>query len=556
MELKVICKRLITQNLDGNITEGEYGADVVGISVPKMYGEHDLSEFSFRLTAISKLNESVAEQVLTMDSVDDDNIHLLWKVTSDFTASSGEVTLILAGVNSDNTVQIKFISQPVTINDDCRLEFIESPTILEQAYNQVQLEVQKAVDAAERAEEAATGITIPVATETEVGGIISGGDISVDENGAVTVNSINGKTVGLSVPEDAVFTDTIYELPTASDTVLGGVRIDNDTIKINPDGTIYSIGGSTVENGMILNGSSSYTIDDSVDYPIIALNLYGKSVQDRTPTPDAPLDIASVGDDGTVNVVSYGGADFFEGQPLEYGTYADGGVKVDGTTAIRTVNKIYLKAGTYIINTQNAKRGVGYKFTDAGATTATQIFPWGDNNIPQIFTLAENAYCAFAFNNVPGTGDIKLEDVTDMKIQECSAVTITSGLPFCSVGDVCDELVYNVDGTGKIIKRTAKIDSYNGETITTDYISSTGGLDTGSEIVYALETPQVIELTEAGIAAFQQLKSFNEVTYIHNDEGAEMKIKIARNPLLSEYIFPVIDTLAKRIARLEAEINS
>ncbi|MBQ7980211.1 MAG: hypothetical protein IJ305_01235, partial [Oscillospiraceae bacterium] len=155
MELKVICKRLITQNLDGNITEGEYGADVVGISVPRMYGEHDLSSFSFRLTAVSKLNESVAEQVLSMDSVDDESIHLLWEVTSDFTAASGEVTLILAGVNADNTVQIKFISQPVTINDDCRLEFIESPTILEQAYNQVQLEVQKAVDAAERAENAA-----------------------------------------------------------------------------------------------------------------------------------------------------------------------------------------------------------------------------------------------------------------------------------------------------------------------------------------------------------------------------------------------------------------
>ena len=302
------------------------------------------------------------------------------------------------------------------------------------------------------------------------------------------------------------------------------------------------------------------TVTGTVDYPIIALNLYGNSVQDGTPTPEAPIDIASVGDDGTVNVVSYGGADFFEGQPLEYGTYADGGVKVEGTTAIRTVYKIYLKAGTYIINTQNAKRGVGYKFTDAGATTATQIFPWGDNNIPQIFTLAENAYCAFAFNNVPGTGDIKLEDVTDMKIQECSAVTITSGLPFCSVGDVCDELVYNVDGTGKIIKRTAKIDSYNGETITTDYISSTGGLDTGSEIVYVLEIPQEIELSAAGITALMKLQTYSGTTYIYNDEDAEMKVKIVTNPMFSELIKPVLDGInAKfeaRISALEAAITS
>ena len=556
MELKVICKRLITQNLDGNITEGEYGADIIGISVPRMYGEHDLSNFSFRLTAVSKLNESVAEQVLTMDSLDDDNIHLLWEVTSDFTASSGEVTLVLAGVNTDNTVQIKFISQPVTINDDCRLEFIESPTILEQAYNQVQLEVQKAIDAAERAEEAVASITVPVATETEVGGIVSGGDVSVDKNGAVTINSVNGKTVGVSVPQNAVFTDTVYELPTASDTVLGGVRVDNKTIKVNSDGIIRSIGGSAVENGKTLSGNSSCTDNDAVDYPIVALNLYGNSVQDGTPTPNSPIDIISVGDDGSINAVSYGGTNFLEGQLLGYGTWNEYGQPVEMTTAIKTTNRTYLEAGTYIISTQNAKRGVGYKYSSATADTGTRIFDWGDNNIPQIFTLTESAYCAFAFNNVPGTGDIKLEDVTDLKMQVCSMAEITSGLPLCSIGDVRDELIYNADGTGKIIKRTAKLDSYNGETITTDYISSTGGLDTGAEVVYVLENPIEIELSAAEKAELMQLQTFDGGTNIYNDEYAEMSVKIATNPLLSEYVMPVIEGINQKLMNLEAIINA
>ena len=340
----------------------------------------------------------------------------------------------------------------------------------------------------------------------------------------------------------------------ASDTVY---LVGSGEVQIVGSGNAFSPFKVGAEGG---GNSSSVTeggaVTGTVDYPIIALNLYGNSVQDGTPTPDAPIDIASVGDDGTVDVVSYGGADFFEGQLLEYGTYADEGVKVDGTTAVRTVNKIYLKAGTYIINTQNAKRGVGYKFTDAGATTATQIFPWGDNNIPQIFTLEENAYCVFAFNNVPVTGNIKLEDVTDMKIQECSAVTITSGLPFCSVGNVRDELVYNADGTGKIIKRTAKIDSYNGETITTDYISSTGGLDTGAEVVYALEIPQEIELSSAGITALMKLQTYSGTTNIYNDEGAEMKVKIATNPIYTEIIKPVLDGFDKRIASLEAALTA
>ena len=520
MELKVICKRLITQNLDGNITEGEYGADVVGISVPRMYGEHDLSAFSFRLTAISKFNESVAEQVLTIDSVDDDNIHLLWEVTSDFTASSGEVTLILAGVNADNTVQIKFISQPVTINDDCRLEFIESPTILEQAYNQVQLEVQKAVDAAERAEEAVSNITVPVATDTEVGGIISGRDISIDENGAVTVNSVNGKTVGVSVPENAVFTDTVYTLPTASAAVLGGVKVDNNTIKINSDGVIRSVGGSgvVIENGRTLSEQSLYTINDAVDYPVVSLSLYGKSVQNGTPTPEVPVDIVSVGDDKSV-----------------------------------------------------------------------------------IITVDNGSNITFS-------------------------ATITNGLPLCSIGNVYDELIYNADGTGKIIKRTklleldgsedekwttsssetriqisvdmsvtvnqneiaecmcnrlpvvTAVQTWNGvqgislqsyPTYTALHICISTLLDNYDltvwrnwlaqnplTVIYQLAEPQEIELSSTEIAALMQLQTFDGVTNIYNDEGAEMKVTIATNPLLSEYVNPVLVGLNKKITQLEAAINS
>lgn len=508
MELKVICKKLITQNLDGNITEGEYGADVVGISVPRMYGEHDLSAFSFRLTAVSKLNESVAEQVLTMNDADDESIHLLWEVNSDFTASSGEVTLILAGVNVANTVQIKFISQPVTINDDCRLDFIESPTILEQAYNQVQLEVQKAIDAAERAEEAASKpIIVPVAAETEIGGIISGGDISVAENGAVTINSVNGQTIKSSVPEDAVFTDTVYTLPTASENILGGVKIDNNTIKINSNGIIYATGEPGV-NGYTLNGDSSYNVQDTVDYSVMELNMHGKSEQNGTPTPDVSAPIISVGNNGTLTITT-------------------------------------------------------------------------DNN-----------------------NDISL------------SATITSGLPLCSIDDIYDELIYNADGTGKIIKRTASVTFDGSQTITLTTINNTqlfayraekrsaiktlmcncftgnnllfsqnntcgidgyttyfraDGFSTVDDfktfavsnnltIVYQIETPYEIELSAAEMSDFMRLQTFNGVTNIYNDADAEMRVKVATNPLLSEFVKPIINGITARyearIAALEAAVTS
>ena len=320
MELKVICKRLITQDLDGNITEGEYGADVVGITVPRMYGDHDLSEFSFRLTAVSKANETVAEQVLDMDGITDEIIHLLWEVTYDFTVSSGEVTLILAGINTENTVQVKFISQPVLINDDARLDFLESPTILEQAYNQIQLEVQRVIDGIENGDITGTAVIEP-ATEEKLGGVLSGGDIAVDENGAVTVNSVNGKTVGTDVPEDAVFTDTVYTLPTASTTVKGGVMVDGTTVTADENGVISVIGGSDGTGAAVIAPATESRLGGILSGGDITVGGNGavtvNSVNGKTVGTDVPEDAVFTDTVYTLPAASES---------------VLGGVKVDGTT--------------------------------------------------------------------------------------------------------------------------------------------------------------------------------------------------------------------------------
>ncbi len=245
MELKVIGKRLFTERIDKTITEGEYNADVIGITLHRFHDGKDLSEYSFRITAYSEDGEAMAEQVLSKDPAEETSIRLVWTVTPDFAAESGLLTLTLAGVSPDNSAQIKFTSSPVRINADGRAEFIPEKTVAEQYMNQIQLEVQKALDAAERAEEAASKpIEIAVATEETVGGVLSGGDISVDESGSVTVNSVGGKTVEADVPADAKFTDTVYTLPKASENVLGGVMADGATVTVDENGVLSAIGGT------------------------------------------------------------------------------------------------------------------------------------------------------------------------------------------------------------------------------------------------------------------------------------------------------------------------
>lgn len=367
MELKVIGKRLFTERIDRNITEGEYNADVIGITLDRFHDGKDLSEYSFRMTAYSEDGEAMAEQVLAKDPAGEKSIRLVWNVSPAFAAESGLLTLTLAGVAPDNSAQIKFTSSPVRINADGRAEFIPEKTVTEQYLNQVQLEVQKAVDAAARAEEAASKpVSIAAATEERLGGVLSGGDISVAEDGRVTVNSVGGKRVEANVPADAKFTDTVYTLPKASETVLGGVKADGRTVTVDGNGVISAAAGEkyvlpeatatvlggvkvdgttiTARNGVISavggsgggNGDSGYILPAATDS-----SLGGVIVDGTTIAADENGVISVIGGTG-------GGSGDGGGHVLPEATESVlGGVKVDGVTISANAGVISVKDNSH-----------------------------------------------------------------------------------------------------------------------------------------------------------------------------------------------------------------
>ena len=249
MKFKVVGKSLILTDYSHKITEGENSFDTVEIAIPRYHDECDLSTLSFRFSEISENGENAAVQVLSHEKCDEKYIYLKGTITADFSAITGKVTFMLTGVNGENVVA-KFQSNPFTVSDDISLASLPNETTAEQLFNQAQLEVQKAIDAANRAEKASqtpAPAEIYPATDTQLGGIKSGNDISVDGNGSVTVNSVNGKTLGKSVPENAVFTDTVYTLPKATTETLGGVKVDGTTITANSDGTISASDSETLK---------------------------------------------------------------------------------------------------------------------------------------------------------------------------------------------------------------------------------------------------------------------------------------------------------------------
>ncbi|MDE5993106.1 MAG: hypothetical protein K2G87_08670, partial [Oscillospiraceae bacterium] len=213
MELRILCKHLVADELNGKFTVGENSANVVGITLPRVYEQHDLSLFSFRITAAGK-SSNAAVQILDMNSFDEESVHLLWNVTSDFTAIPEKFTLVLTGVNSDNSVTIKFKSCPVLVNSDETWEFLPSPELSEQLLNQAHSEIQKAIDAANRAELASqtpAPAEIYPATATRLGGVkIDGKTITASEDG--TISAADSETLKSEIADIKSAQDSIPNL--------------------------------------------------------------------------------------------------------------------------------------------------------------------------------------------------------------------------------------------------------------------------------------------------------------------------------------------------------
>ena len=91
------------------------------------------------------------------------------------------------------------------------------------------------------------------------------------------------------------------------------------------------------------------------------------------------------------------------------------------------------------------------------------------------------------------------------------------------IGDYLDELIVDKFGKCYLDKVITKIDSYNGETITTEYMSTTGGLDIGATIYYVTPS-QLIDLNYT-----IDLKTFKGVSNITNSEEANMKIRYVQD---------------------------
>lgn len=293
------------------------------------------------------------------------------------------------------------------------------------------------------------------------------------------------------------------------------------------------------------------SITDSAKMPLKGLRLFGKSTQDGTPTPDAPVEIKNV----EKPVVSVYGKNLLKNEAVTQTlngvtftvNYKDGSFTVKGTATAMAFfgvdynvkdiipGEVYCLSGcpaggsgsTYQLYAQtNDGRTFAY---DTGAGVQ---FTGTDAQWQVLFVVYKDAVVDLTV--YPMLRHASVTDTAFEPYKSPQTIELTHtlpGIPVTSGGNytdsngqqwICDEVDLE---RGVYIKRVGVINGYAGEEINGAFISTTGELSNEATVLYIqpnyIETP----LTETEIAAYKALHTNKPNTIILNDCGAWQSVE-------------------------------
>jgi hypothetical protein len=226
---------------------------------------------------------------------------------------------------------------------------------------------------------------------------------------------------------------------------------------------------------------SAVVVNDASDLPIQGMKILGRSTQDGTPTPDAPVEIRSVVNPTiSVNEQTLTISKTLPGIPVTSGgNYTDS----DGQQWI--CDEVDLERGVYV---QRMLINTIVDFSKAGVATPTDGYTEGSLNLG--INLALNAGLCDKFQ------------YAQSGYRNRFAALSTGGLYFMIAGE------YTRDEWRAEMRK----------------LSPT--------VLLALATPVETPLSETEIAAYRAMHTYKPNTTIVNDSGAHMKVEYAADTKL------------------------
>ena len=270
------------------------------------------------------------------------------------------------------------------------------------------------------------------------------------------------------------------------------------------------------------------SVNDSVEWPLQGLTLYGKSTQDGTPTPEAPVPIVSAGDGGTITVTVSDGAE---------------------------------QSQTLPISTPNGLSGIpvssGGNYTDAD----------GQQWICDEIDFARGKYVQrFKMTEFDGTENWSLQP-TATQGKHRPAIILANTKPGSKVkANVCcthypsataEETYLNNVGVSIDAGSVTLFYDENHNTTVEDwksYLAAQKAAGTPVKVVYELETPVEADISEETIEAYKSLTTYAPVTNIVTDSTPSAGLSVRYVADAQKYIDNKLNTINTQLLEVKTNV--
>lgn len=245
-------------------------------------------------------------------------------------------------------------------------------------------------------------------------------------------------------------------------------------------------------------------VDDAFAAPLCGLTVYGKSTQDGTPTPDAPVPIVNAGDSGTIVVTLSNGND--KTQTLILST-PNG---LPGIPVTSGGNYTDQNGQQWVCDEVDLERGVKVQ------RITTIVF--SDNNNFALRSTANSTKHRFSIV----TDGLKKADLTTADSRAfCSALALGSK---DSTWSIPNTFTIGPDGSGANVQLYVRFENINSLDELQQYLQRTP-MSLTAILVTPIETP----LTPAEIAAYKALTAYGPDTVVQAGDGARVRLDYQRD---------------------------
>lgn len=218
---------------------------------------------------------------------------------------------------------------------------------------------------------------------------------------------------------------------------------------------------------------------------------------------------------------------------ITYTINNDGSIKINGTATATSFIDLYRNTSVNLLEKGNTYT---YSISPENSNIRLTILErynntWNDNGFGTnkiTFTISNNSEGQLIRLIV--TNGSTINTTISPLIEEGSEATSYSPY-FTPIHLYEGDQIIGTPYNWNIYKENGVINSYNGETITTDYISTTGGLDIGAEVIYKLTTPTTTPITNTELIEnlnnFYNAKSYNGQTNISVEGDLPMILDVS-----------------------------